>query len=445
MRLRYVNMCVMMLQRLVVIIKNHKETTIMLGRFIRSIASASLVLGLGLGSATAAPTSQEPIRLGFLTIDSGALAAGGRQMEEGLKIFLEERHNMIAGRKVQLFVADTGGKPAVTNSKARELVEKDKVQVIIGPLAAFEALAINDYIQKVQVPIISPSAAAEDLTQRKLNPWFVRAVGTSAQPDQPLGDYAAKFLHYKRVATIADDFAFGYESVAGFQRVFEQEGGKVVQKLWAPLNVADYGTYISEIDPTVDAVLINFAGSNSVRFLKQYQAYGMKGKVPVIAGMIAMDEGILKKMGNEAVGITSAGWYASTLDNPANKTLVAKMNSEYHEDPGYYSVGAYSSGLMLEQAMEAVHGNIEDKNAFMNALRHVHLTNDPRGDIKLDDYGNPVMNVYIRKVEKKGDKLENTAIYTYPAVSQFWTYGPTEFLKEPVYSRDYPPARYLEK
>lgn len=366
-------------------------------------------------------------------------------MEEGLKIFLEERHNTIAGRKVQLFMADTGGKPAVTNSKARELVEKDKVQVIIGPLAAFEALAINDYIQKVQIPIISPSAAAEDLTQRKRNPWFVRAVGTSAQPDQPLGDYAAKVLHYKRVATIADDFAFGYESVAGFQRVFEQEGGKVVQKLWAPLNVADYGTYISEIDPTVDAVLINFAGSNSVRFLKQYQAYGMKGKVPVIAGMIAMDEGILKKMGNEALGIVSAGWYASTLDNPANKELVKKMNAEYHEDPGYYSVGAYSSGLMLEKALEAVHGNIEDKNAFMDALRHVHLTNDPRGDIKLDGYGNPVMNVYIRKVEKKAGKLENTIIHTYPAVSQFWTYGPAEFLKEPVYSRDYPPARYLGK
>ncbi|TAM89196.1 MAG: ABC transporter substrate-binding protein [Candidimonas sp.] len=392
-----------------------------------------------------AADDSSPIRLGFLTIHSGALAAGGRQMEEGLRVFLQERHNAIAGRQVKLFVADTAGQPAVTKSKTQELVEKDGVQVIIGPLAAFEALAINDYIEKKQIPIISPSAAAEDLTQRKRNPWFVRAVGSSAQPMQPLGDYAAKDLHYKKVATIADDFAYGYESIAGFQRTFEQNGGEVVQKLWAPLNVADYGTYISEIDPKVDAVLIGFAGSNSVRFLKQYAAYGMKGKIPVIAGMIATDEGILKKMGNEAVGIISAGWYAATIDNPANKRFVKEMNAEYKEDPGYYSVGAYGACLMLEQALKSVHGNIEDKNAFMNALRHVHVADDPRGDIKLDSYGNPIMNVYIRKVERQNGKLVNAIIKTYPAVSQFWTYDPAKFLAHPVYSRDYPPAKFLEK
>lgn len=239
--------------------------------------------------------------------------------------------------------------------------------------------------------------------------------------------------------------AYGYESTAGFQRTFEQNGGKVVQKLWAPLNVADYGTYISEIDPTVDAVLIGFAGSNSVRFLKQYEAYGMKGKIPVISGMIATDEGVLKKMGNEAVGIISAGWYAATLDNPANKRFVEEMRAQYKEDPGYYSVGAFGAGLMLEHALQSVNGNIEDKKAFMNALRHVHVPQDPRGDIILDKYGNPIMNVYIRKVERKNGRLANTIIKTYPAVSQFWTEDPTKFLAEPVYSRDYPPARYLEK
>ena len=141
-----------------------------------------------------AQAADEPIRLGFLTIKSGALAAGGKQMEDGLRLFLKERNNMIAGRKVELFVGDTAGQPAITKTKAQELVEKNKVHVIIGPLAAFEALAIDDYIRKSETPIISPSAAAEDLTQRKPNPWFVRAVGTSAQPHHPLGEYAAKTL-----------------------------------------------------------------------------------------------------------------------------------------------------------------------------------------------------------------------------------------------------------
>jgi branched-chain amino acid transport system substrate-binding protein len=387
----------------------------------------------------------DPIRLGFLTIKSGALAAGGKQMEDALRLFLKERHDTLSGRKVELFVADTAGQPAITKTKTRELVEKDKVDVIIGPLAAFEALAIDDYIRTAQIPIISPSAAAEDLTQRKANPWFVRAVGTSAQPNHPLGDYAAKTLKYKRIAIIADDFAFGHEIAAGFQRTFEDAGGKIVQKLWSPLNVADYGPYIGEIKPDVDAVFAAFAGGNGIKFLKQYNEYGLKGKIPLLGAMTTVDEGVLKSMGDEALGVISSGWYTAALDNPANKRFVAAINRDYKQDPGYYSIGAYGAALMLEEAVKKVNGKVEDKMAFMAALRNVELTDDPRGKLTLDALGNPVMDVAIRKVERKNGKLVNSVIKVYPAVSQFWTYDRKEFLASPVYSRDYPPAKNLEK
>ena len=403
---------------------------------VRRLAAAALV------ASAAFAQSQEPIRVGFLTIKSGALAAGGRQMEEGLALFLKQRNNTIAGRKIELFTADTAGQPAQTKTKAQELVERDKVQVIIGPLAAFEALAIDDYIRQVKIPIISPSAAAEDLTQRKTNPWFVRAVGTSAQPMHPLGEYAAKTLHYKRIVTIGDDFAFGHEGVAGFQRAFEDNGGKIVQKLWSPLNVADYGTYISQINTKADAIFIAFAGANGPRFLKQYRDYGVN--LPVLASMTAVDEGVLKNMGDEALGVISTGWYTAGIDTPTNKAFVKAINDEYKADPGYYTVGAYGAGLMLEQALKAVKGRIEDKDAFMEALQKVVVTDDPRGTIKLDSYGNPVMNDYIRKVERKDGKLVNAVVKTYPAVSQFWTYDPKQFLASPVYTRDYPPAKNLE-
>lgn len=406
----------------------------------RGVAAALLAAGLGVAAHAA-----DAIRVGFLTIKSGALAAGGKQMEDGLRLFLKERNNMIAGRKVELIVADTAGQPAVTKTKAQELVEKDKVNVIIGPLAAFEALAIDDYIRKSETPIISPSAAAEDLTQRKPNPWFVRAVGTSAQANHPLGEYAAKDLKYKRIAIIADDFAFGHETVSGFQRTFEENGGKVVQKLWSPLNVADYGTYISQIKPDVDAVFAGFAGGNGIKFLKQYKEYGLQGKIPVLASMTTVDEGILKSMGDEALGVVSSGWYTATLNNPNNKKFVAEMNRDYQQAPGYYSVGAYSAALMLEQALKEVKGKIEDKQAFMSALRKIELTNDPRGKIRLDALGQPVMDVYIRKVARVNGKLANSVVKTYPQVSQFWTYKQSDFLAAPVYSRDYPPARNIEK
>jgi len=409
-----------------------------------SIAISSAMLAVGL-SASVHAADKDAIRVGFLTIKSGALAAGGKQMEDGLRLFLKERNNMIAGRKVELFVGDTAGQPAITKTKAQELVEKDKVQVIIGPLAAFEALAIDDYIRKSEIPVISPSAAAEDLTQRKPNPWFVRAVGTSAQSNHVLGDYAARVLKYKRITIIADDFAFGHEIAAGFQRTFEEGGGKVVQKLWSPLNVADYGTYIGQIKPDVDAVFAAFAGGNGVKFLKQYNEYGMKAKIPVLGAMTTVDEGILKSMGDEALGVISSGWYAAGINNPDNKRFVQSINRDYHQDPGYYSMGAYGAALMLEQALKDIKGKIEDKPAFMAALRNVHLTNDPRGAISLDALGNPVMDIYIRKVERKSGKLTNSVIKTYPAVSQFWTYNKAEFLANPVYSRDYPPAKNLEK
>jgi branched-chain amino acid transport system substrate-binding protein len=400
---------------------------------------SALVLSM---AAQAADT--DPIRVGFLTVRSGALAAGGKQMEDGLRLFLKERNNMVAGRKIELFVADTGGQPAITKTKTQELVEKDKVDVIIGPLAAFEALAIDDYVRKAQVPVISPSAAAEDLTQRKPNPWFVRAVGTSAQPSHPMGEYAAKELKYKRIAIIADDFAFGHEIAAGFQRTFEENGGKVVQKLWSPLNVADYGNYIGQIKPDVDAVYAVFAGGNGIKFLKQYSEYGLKGKIPLIGAMTTVDEGVLKSMGDEALGVVSSGWYAAAVDNANNKRFVQSMVQDYKYEPGYYTIGAYGAALMMEQALKAVAGKVEDKNAFMAALRKVQVADDPRGLVKLDELGNPLMNVYIRKVERKNGKLVNTVIKTYPAVSQFWTYDKASFLANPVYSRDYPAAKNLQ-
>lgn len=406
----------------------------------RTFIAASLFAAASLPASLYAQS--DPIRIGFLTVRSGPLAAGGKQMEEGINLFLKERNFTIAGRKVELTIADTGGNPALAKTKTQELVERNKVHVVIGPLAAFEAIAIDDYIRQTRTPTVSCSAAAEDLTQRKPNPWFVRTVGTSAQSNHALGEYAAKTLGYKRVAIIADDFAYGHETAAGFQRTFEDNGGKVVQRLLPPLNVPDYGSYIAQIKRNVDAVYAGFAGANGFRFLRQYREYGLK--LPVLGSMTTADEGILRQMGDEALGVVSGGWYAAGIDSPENKRFVAAVNKEYGADPGYYTLGAYSAGALVEAAAKAVKGKVEDKEAFMKALRNPGTVRDPRGEWKLDEYGNPVMPAFIRKVERRGGKLVNTVVQTYPAVSQFWKYDPKQFLANPVYSRDFPPAKHLE-
>jgi branched-chain amino acid transport system substrate-binding protein len=410
--------------------------------FIGATVLAVTAAWLPAASLAQSDQMRDPIRIGFLTVRSGPLAAGGKQMEEGIHLFLKERNYTIAGRKVELTIADTGGNPALAKTKMQELVERNKVHVVIGPLAAFEAIAIDDYVRQTRTPTVSCSAAAEDLTQRKPNPWFVRTVGTSAQPNHALGEYAAKTLGYKRVAVIADDFAYGHETAAGFQRTFEDNGGKVVQRLLPPLNVPDYGSYIAQLKRDVDAVYAGFAGANGFRFLRQYREYGLK--MPVLGSMTTADEGILRQMGDEAVGVVSGGWYAAGIDSPENKRFVAAVNKEYGVDPGYYTLGAYSAGALVEAAARAVNGKVEDKEAFMKALRNPGTVRDPRGEWKLDEYGNPVMPAYIRKVERRGGKLVNAVVQTYPAVSQFWTYDPKQFLSNPVYSRDFPPAKHLE-
>src|SRR5262249_14984005 len=155
----------------------------------------------------------KPVKIGLLTVKTGPLASGGIQMEQGTLCFLKDRNYTLGGRKAELVVADTGGNPAGTTTKIQELVERDQVDMVFGPLAAFELLAISDYAAQAKMPILS-LAAAEDMTQRRPNPYFIRASATSSQSMHPLADYAAKELKYKRMITLADDFAFGHEQMA---------------------------------------------------------------------------------------------------------------------------------------------------------------------------------------------------------------------------------------
>jgi branched-chain amino acid transport system substrate-binding protein len=413
-----------------------RRRTVLKGLAAASAGAASL-------RAPAVIAQLAPIRVGFLTVKTGPLASGGIQMEQGLTLYMKERNSMLAGRPVEIITADTGGVPANARAKTQELVERNQVACLIGPLAAFEALAIDDYIRQERVPTLSV-AAAEDMTQRKANPWFVRATSTSAQCSHPMGDYAAKELKYKRVGVIADDLAYGHELIAGFQRVFEDNGGKVVQKLWPPLAVPDYGSYIAQIKPDLDALYIGFAGSNGFRFIRQFNEFGLGGKIPIIGGMTAIDESLLKNMGDEALGLISTCWYSAQLDNASNRKLAEGMARDYKTDPGFYAAATYVNGAVLEAAFQAIDGKAEDRDALIKALKATDIKETARGPVRFDQYGNVVGNVYIRKVERKGGKLVNAVIKTYPDVSQFWTWSPQEFMANPVYSRDYPPARFLE-
>src|SRR3954468_6673688 len=317
-------------------------------------------------AASALPSfaQQGPIRLGLMTVKTGPLASGGIDMERALQQYLQEKNNTMAGRKVELFVADGGGTPAQTRTKIQELVERDKIHVMIGPLDTASALAADDYIRQAQLLTLSV-AAAEDMTQRKPNPWFTRGTSTSSQSAHPMAEYCYKTLGYRRMVAIADDIAYGHEMCAGFQRVFEELGGKIVQKTFPPLTVPDYGTYLAQLNTKADGVFLGFAGSNGFRYLRQFNEYGLKGKIAPVGGMTALDEAVLRNMGDEALEIVTSCWYSAEIDNPINRKFAAAFRKEWKYDPGFYAAATYTEAAVLEATLERIKGNIEDKPGFM--------------------------------------------------------------------------------
>ena len=397
-------------------------------------------VALCLAGETAA--QKGPIKVGLLVPQTGPLAGNGKDMINGFELFFEQVGYKLAGREIKLVIEDDEGKPATGLTKARSLVEGQGMHVIVGPLSAAIGYAVAGYVDSKKMPTIFPIVSAEDITQRKRSPYVVRTGWSSAQPSHPFGKWVVDTLRYKKIAMIAYDFAFGWEVAAGFQRSFEEAGGQVVQKLWPPLGTADYGPYLAQLRRDVDAIYCVFSGADALRFGKQFTEAGLKARLPLIGGGTFTDEHVLRVQGDEVLGVITALHYSAALATPANQKFAKAYEAKYKQIPSYYSEGTYVAGVALKAALEATGGDIENVDKFLAALRRVDLSDAPRGPMKFDDFGNPVQNIYVRKVERKDGRLQNSVIHTFPAVGQFWTYKAEDYLKNPVYSRDYPPCKH---
>ena len=414
---------------------------------VRKFSRRTLVRGAAAAGATVALSrlpkpaiAQAPsIKVGLLTVKTGPLAQGGIQMEQGVLTFLKDNDVMMGGRKVEFISADTGGNPAGAKTKAQELIERDKVDVILGPLATFELYAINDYIRDQKVPTFSV-AAADDLTQRHPNPYLLRSGATASGAMHVLGHYAATEMKLKHAVTIGEDLSYDYEEMGGFQAAFAANGGCVVSKLWPPLVTPDYTPFIAQI-ADCDGVCQGFAGSNPLRFMKAYVAAGLK--YPVVAGMTGADDALLRSFGDEALGLISATPYTVDLDTDGNKRFVASMLKNYDAIPGLYSAALYINSQVIDAGLKTLGGDLSDKDKLMATLKTISLADTPRGPLKFDHLNNAVGNIYIRRLGKDGAKygltLWNKTIKTYDNVSQFFSWPESDFLAHPVYTRDYPP------
>jgi branched-chain amino acid transport system substrate-binding protein len=404
----------------------------------RTLALLAALAPVIAGAPSARAQQGAPLKLGLMIPVTGVFAAPGKYMQEGLELYLRQHNNSLGGRPVQVVVADTQGNPQVGVTKVRELVEQDHVDVLFGELSAAVGVALVPYINAHRVPTIYPIVSADDLTQRTPSFYIARTGWTSSEPTQVLGDYAYKVLHYKKVATIAYDFNFGWESIGGFVASFQADGGKVSKQIWTPLVTSDYSPFLSALPRDVDAVMCSFSGSAAINFIRQYRQFGLT--MPLICQGNTTDESTLADTGPSAAGIITALQYSAVLATPENTAFVKAYKGAFGHEPSYYGEATYTGAEFLDKGLQAAHGTISDPIAFIKLVRAIKAPNAPRGPVALDGYGAPVQNIYIRKVVQQGASIENAIVRTYPAVTQFWTFDHANFLAHPVYSRSYPPC-----
>src|SRR5437899_5409868 len=274
-----------------------------------------------------------PIKIGFIAPLSGPNAQNGRDILNGFLLYLQEIGSSVGGRRIDVLIEDDEAIPAVGLTKTRKLVERDKVHLMAGALLSSTGYALAPYIDAMRIPMVYPVVSADDLTQRRRSPWIVRTGYSGSQPNHAFGEYAYHTLKLKTVATIALDYAFGWESVGGFRRTFEAEGGHVAQKIWCPVFVHDFAPYLAQISRDVDAVYALFLGRSALQFMRQYQEFGLKQRVLLIGSGTTTDEHVLPFMGNEALGVITALHYSAALDTPSNRTFAAAYRARFRKIP----------------------------------------------------------------------------------------------------------------
>ena len=375
---------------------------------------------------------------------TGIFAQIGKDMENGFQMYLDEQKGNFAGAKSPSSSRTRKASPG-RRAQGREARAPGQRAHAGRGLLASTGYAIAPVSSRLKMYVLS-IAAADDLTQRDLDkyPYIVRTSWTSSQPHHPLGKWACE-NGYKTVVAIAADYAFGHEVLGGFQKAFEDCGGRVVQKIWPPLGTKDFGPYIPTIKRDADAIFSLMVGPMALQFPKQLQEAGIKK--PIIGGGTSYDEFVLPAMGDEVLGHFSALQYSAALDTPKNREFVRKYREKYGKVPSYYSESNYTTAQMIHEVMKRTNGKWPGPEKFIAMITQLKL-DAVRGPVRFDDMRNPIQNIYIKKVEKKKmhgydkDELWNTVIKTYPDVSQFFTYSKAEFLKQPVYSREFPPCKH---
>ena len=402
------------------------------------------LVGVTVAAFATSAGAQDTIKVGLLATLEGPFAAGGQDGMRGAELAIKEKGGAIAGKKIVLLKASSDARPDVAVNATRKLVEQDKVQIMVGPLSGSEGIAVKDYSKSQPgVTFINGSSGAQATTLVNPSPNFFRFNTEGAQWMFGLGEYAFKDKGYKKMALIAEDYAFPYSQVQGFMVGYCKAGGKVTHKAWVPLGGKDYSSVIAKLPTDVDALLVVLGGSDAVNFLTQYEQAG--GDKPMVGGSITVDQTVLNFKGKRReslLGTPAAGPIADSYDGADWKKFVASYKETFKDGFPTPSLFAYVYYLNMRAAMEgleAVKGDLSDGQKKYREVLAKLVLKSPTGEVKLDENRQAIGTTFITEVAKTADgQFYNKVVKAIPAVDQRLGMSKAEFDKMGLGSRDVP-------
>ena len=364
-------------------------------------AATAVLLALTAGVATA----QEKIKIGVIVTTSGPPAALGAQVRDGFALAVRDLGGKMGGREVEIVNVDDELKPDVAVNKVKGLLEREKVDFVVGPIFSNILQAIHKPVTETKTFLISPNAGPSSYAGKDCNPFFYVTSYQNDQVHQILGK-VAQDRGYKRMYLMVPNYQAGRDSVAGFKLDFK---GEIVEESYLPLNSIDFQPELTKINAQKpDAVFTFMPGGLGVNLVKQYRQAGLADRIPVLSAF-TVDESTLPAQQDAAVGMFGGANWAPNLDNPQSKKFVAAYEAAYNNVPGTYAMQAYDAAMLIDSAVKAVKGDLSNKEAVSAALRKADFTS-LRGSFKFNTNGYPIQNFYLTTVAKRPDGKFQTEI-----------------------------------
>lgn len=411
--------------------------------------------GDGGDGTTVAPDADLPtLKIGIPLPLTGTLAESAEEMRQTFEMYIDEQGGTLGGLPVEVIFEDTETDAELVVTKTRKLIDQDQVHVLSGPMLAFEGLAMLDSVNEAGIPWVGQTGVAADEYTRLDTPTLSAAAKhTASQETMPLGTYAYEDLGYRRVATLGQDYSWGYQTVGGFQYAFEAAGGEVVQKLWAPIGTTDFAPFVNDLDQDVDAIYVTLIGADIPRFVEAYADFGLKDTIPLLTSEdLVAEDAIRFYSGDAAIGMVGITPFTASLDRPEMQAFIEAYEERTDKIATFWGESSYVAAMVIDRSLEYVmEANdiapedlpqwVRDNGqAFADASQEIDLSDAPSSAITVDEYNRQVRDFYIVEIVEEDGEITDSLVVTIPAVSQFWTFDPEEFLAEPLFSRDFPPA-----